>query len=88
MLKRMILSLTAVMFLLGAGTSFAASLSSMRLFNGHTTKSDVVSLFGEPENISKDQSGREKYIYDRNGSRLDVTFDNDVVWDNHQDSDG
>ncbi len=86
MLKRIVLSLTAVMFLLGAGTSFAASLNnSIFIENGETTKADVVSMFGEPDLISKDMAGRDKYIYDRKGATLYITFENDVVWVNHTD---
>jgi hypothetical protein len=64
----------------------AARLNSMYLTNGKTTKAEVVRLFGEPGDISRDQSGNEKYIYEKNGTRLDVTFKNDVVWSSHEDS--
>ncbi len=83
MLKRIILSLTAVMFLLGAGTSFAASLNSAYLMNGETTKAKVISLYGEPMHIDKDTSNRDRYIFDKNGIRLEVSFENDVVWSSH-----
>ncbi len=83
MLKRMVLSLTAVMFLLGAGTSFAASLSSTYLMNGETTKAEVIRLYGEPMHIDKDTSNRDRYIFEKDGIALEVSFDNDVVWSSH-----
>jgi hypothetical protein len=88
MLKRIVISLSAVMFLLGAGTSFAAKINSLYLINGETSKAKVLSLFGEPEHITKDQSNREKFVYERDGARLEVTFDKDVVWHSRDDSDG
>ena len=86
MLKKIVISLSAVAFILSAGSLFAASLSSVGIINGESSKADVVSLFGEPGITSKDQSGNEKYIYEQDGTRLDVTFKNDVVWDSHEDS--
>jgi hypothetical protein len=86
MSKRMILSLTAVMFLLGAGSSYAASLSSSYLMNGATSKAKVISRFGEPIHIDKDTSGRDRYIFEKNGTRLEVSFENNVVWSSHRDS--
>ncbi len=87
MLKRIVLSLTTVMFLLGAGSSFAASLSNTYLMNGATTKADVISKFGEPVHMDKDIYGNEKFIYEEDAVRLDVTFKNDVVWSSHQNTD-
>ena len=86
MLKRMIISLTAVMFLLGVGSSFAASFSSMHLVRGETTKAKVISLFGEPTHIDKDTSNRDRYIYEKNGSRLHVSFEKEVLWNSFSDS--
>ncbi len=86
MLKRIIISLTAVMFLLGAGSSFAASLSSTRIMNGETSRADVESLFGEPIHSGKDVSGKEKISYEKDGTTLDVTFKNGVVWYSREDS--
>ncbi len=86
MLKKIVISLSAVAFLLGAGTSFAASLSSAYLMNGETTKTEVISLFGEPAHIDKDTSNRDRYIFEKNGTRLEVSFENDVMWSNHSDS--
>ena len=86
MLKRIIMSLTAVMFVLGAGSSFAASLSTVGILNGETTKAEVMSLHGEPMHIDKDTSNRDRYIYEKNESRLQVTFENDVVWNSLSDS--
>lgn len=83
MLKRIIISLTAVMFLLGAGSSFAASLSNSYLMNGETTKAKVISLYGEPMHIDKDTSNRDRYIFEKDGIRLEVSFENDVVWSSH-----
>jgi hypothetical protein len=86
MLKRTMISLTAVMFLLGAGSSFAASLSTSYLMNGETTKAKVTSLYGEPMHIDKDTSNRDRYIFEKNGTRLEISFENDVVWSSHSDS--
>ena len=86
MLKKIVLSLSAVVFLFVAGTSFAADLNSAYIMNGKTSKAEILSLFGEPGDISKDGAGRDKYIYVRDGSRLDVTFNGDVVWDSQDDS--
>ena len=82
MLKKIVISLSAVAFILGAGTSFAASLNSAYLMNGNTTKAEVISLFGEP----KDKSN-EKFIYQEGSVRLDVNFKNDVVSSSHQNND-
>ena len=86
MLKRIIISLTAVMFFLGAGSSFAVSLDNIYLMNGETTKGKVISLFGDPMQIDKDTSNRDRYIFEKNGTRLEVSFENDVVWSSHSDS--
>ena len=86
MLKKIVISLSAVAFILGASTSFAASLSSTGIMNGETTKAEVTSKFGEPTSSSRDASGNEKYIYVKDGSRLDVSFKNDVVWNSRDDS--
>ncbi len=64
----------------------AASLSSIYLKNGKTTKAEVVSLFGEPMHIDKDTSGKDRYIFEERGSRLEVSFKNDVVWSSRLDS--
>ncbi len=82
MLKKIVISLSAVAFILGAGTSFAASLNSAYLLNGETTKAEVISMFGEP----KDKSN-EKFIYQKDSVRLDVSFKNDVVSSSHQNTD-
>ncbi len=87
MLKKIVISLSAVAFILGAGTSFAASLNSTHLMNGETTKSEVFSKFGEPTNMSKDLYGNEKVIYQEGADRLDVTFKNDVVWSSNESHD-
>ena len=86
MLKKIVLSFAAVIFLLGSGASFAADLNEIYIMNGETTKSDVLKLFGEPDNISTDIAGREKVMYEREGSFLEVTFDKDVAWDHLGDS--
>jgi hypothetical protein len=83
MLKKIVISLSAVAFLLGAGTSFAASLSNSYLMNGETTKAKVTSLYGEPAHIDKDTSNRDRYIFEKDGIRLEVSFENDVVWSSH-----
>ncbi len=82
MLKKTVISLSAVAFILGAGTSFAASLNSTHLMNGQTTKAEVISLFGEPQDKSND-----KFIYQEDSVRLDVSFKNDVVSSSHQNND-
>ncbi len=74
MLKKIVISLSAVAFILGAGSSFAASLNSIHLMNGQTTKAEVISLFGEPTDKSN-----EKFIYQEGADRLDVNFKDDVV---------
>ena len=86
MLKKIVISLSAVAFILGAGTSFAASLDNIYLMNGDTTKTKVISLFGEPVHIDKDTSNRDRYVFEKNGTRLEVSFENDVVWSSHSDS--
>ncbi len=87
MLKKIVISLSAVMFLLGAGSSFAASLNSTHLMNGETTKAEVISRFGEPAHMDKDIYGNEKVIYQRGADRLDVTFKNDIVWSSNESHD-
>ena len=82
MLKKTVISLSAVVFILVAGTSFAASLNSTHLMNGQTTKAEVISLFGEPQDKSND-----KFIYQEDSVRLDVSFKNDVVSSSHQNND-
>jgi hypothetical protein len=82
MLKKIVISLSAVAFILGAGTSFAASLNSTHLMNGQTTKAEVISLYGEPKDKSND-----KFIYQEGSVRLDVAFKNDVVSSSHQNND-
>ena len=85
MLKKIIMSLSAVMFLLGTGTAFAVDANSVHITNGKTTKAEVLELFGEPKEMSTNLYGKEVYRYmDR--SRLDITFDNDVVWSSIDDS--
>ncbi len=74
MLKKTVISLSAVAFILVAGTSFAASLNSTHLMNGQTTKAEVISMLGEPQDKSND-----KFIYQEGADRLDVRFNNDVV---------
>ncbi len=74
MLKKIVISLSAVAFILVAGTSFAASLNSIGLMNGDTTKAEVISKLGEPTHKSND-----KFIYQEGADRLDVNFNNDVV---------
>ena len=86
MLKKIVISLSAVAFILGAGSSFAASLNSAYLMNGETTKAKAISLFGEPVHIDKDTSNRDRYIFEKKGTRLEVSFENDVVWSSHSDS--
>ena len=86
MLKKIVISLSAVMFLLGAGSSFAASLDNIYLMNGETTKEKVISLFGDPMQIDKDTTNRDRYIFEKKGTRLEVSFENDVVWSSHTDS--
>lgn len=87
MLKKIVISLSAIAFILGAGTSFAARLNTAYLMNGETTKADVISKFGEPAHMDKDIYGNEKFIYEEDAVRLDVTFKNDVVWSSHQNTD-
>ncbi len=82
MLKKTIISLSAVAFILVAGTSFAASLNSTYLMNGQTTKAEVISMLGEPSDKSND-----KFIYQEDSVRLDVSFKNDVVSSSHQNND-
>ncbi len=82
MLKKIVISLSAVAFILGAGSSFAASLNNTHLMNGETTKAEVISLFGEPQDKSND-----KFIYQEDSVRLDVSFKNDVVSSSHQNND-
>jgi hypothetical protein len=85
MLKRIIMSLTAVMFLLGAGSSFAVTLNSAGLMYGETSKENVISLYGWPMYMDKDTSGMDRYIYEKDGIRLEVSFDeNDVVWSSQE----
>ena len=86
MLKKIVISRSAFAFILGAGTSFAASLNSTHLMNGQTTKAEVTSLYGEPIHIDKDTSNRDRYIFEKNGTRLEISFENDVMWSNHRDS--
>ncbi len=86
MLKKIVISLSAVAFILGAGSSFAASLNSAYLMNGETSKAKVIGLFGEPIHIDKDTSNRDRYVFEKNGTRLEVSFENDVVWSSHSDS--
>jgi hypothetical protein len=86
MLKKIVISLSAVAFILGAGSSFAASLSSVGIINGETTKAEITSKFGEPMHIDKDTSNRDRYVYEKNQSRLQVSFENDVVWNSLSDS--
>jgi hypothetical protein len=86
MLKKIVISLSVVAFILGAGSSFAASLNSAYLMNGQTTKAEVTSLYGEPIHIDKDTSNRDRYIFEKNGTRLEVSFENDAVWSSHSDS--
>lgn len=86
MLKRIIMSLTAVMFLLGAGSSFAVSLNPAVLWYGMTTKENVMTLYGDPMHADKDRIGRDRFIYEKEGIRLEVLFDeNDVVWSSYSD---
>ena len=80
MLKKIVISLSAVMFLLGAGSSFAASINSTHLMNGETTKAEVISMYGEPVEMDKTVYGDEKLIYVKDSVRLDLTFKNDVLW--------
>ncbi len=87
MLKKIVISLSAVAFILGAGSSFAASLSTTYLMNGETTKSEVISRFGEPTLMDKDIYGNDKAIYQDGADRLDVTFKDDVVWSSHESHD-
>ncbi len=86
MLKRIIMSLTAVMFLLGAGSSFAVSLNPALLWYGVTTKGNVITLYGDPMRVEKDRIGRDRFIYEKGGIRLEVLFDeNNVVWGTNSD---
>ncbi len=87
MLKRIIISLAAVMFLFGAGTSFAASLNAASLMSGETTKAEVISMFGEPVEIDKTVYGDEKLIFVEDSVRLDVIFKNGVIWSITQSTD-
>ena len=64
----------------------ASSLSTMYLKNGKTTKEEVLSLFGEPMHIDKDTSNRDRYIFEKNNTRLEVSFKNGVVWSSRIDS--
>jgi hypothetical protein len=82
MLKKTVISLSAVAFILVAGTSFATSLNSTHLMNGKTTKAEVISMLGEPNDKSND-----KFIYQEDSVRLDVSFKNDVVSSSHQNND-
>ena len=87
MLKKIVISLSAVAFILGAGTSFAARLNSAHLLYGNTTKEEVISKFGEPAHMDKDIYGNEKFIFQEDSVRLDVSFNNDVVSSSHQNND-
>ncbi len=82
MLKKIVISLSAVAFILGAGSSFAASLNSIHLMNGQTTTAEVISFYGEPQDNSND-----KFIYHEGSVRLDVSFNNDVVSSSHRNND-
>jgi hypothetical protein len=87
MLKRIIMSLTAVMFLLGAGSSFAFTLNSAGLWYGVTTKENVISLYGKPMHVDKVASGMDKYIYEKDGIRLEISLFNDIVWTSYESHD-
>ena len=70
MLKRIIMSLTAVIFILGAGSSFAVTLNSAGLWPGVTTKENVISLYGEPMHMDEDAFGLDRYSYEKDGISL------------------
>ncbi len=85
MLKKIFLSLSEeIALMLSVRTTLPVSLNPLFIIYGRSTKSDVVNMWGEPQNIAKDPLGKERFIYDRSGGCLDITFDKNVVWDSHE----
>ncbi len=59
--------------------------ADLRIYNGKTTKEDILKWLGEPNNRSTDNLGNEKWMYFSSNvgsdeTRLDVTFKEGVVY--------
>ncbi len=99
MFKRLTLILSVILIIFGLSISGCSTANrspllikghhlvsaDLRIFNGKTTKEDVLKWLGEPNNRSTDNLGNEKWMYfssivEYDETRLDVTFKEGVVY--------
>ena len=99
MFKRLTLILSVIVVIFGLGISGCSTTNrpplvikghhlvtaDLRIFNGKTTKEDILMWLGEPNNRSTDNLGNEKWMYfssnvESDETRLDVTFKEGVVY--------
>ncbi len=99
MFKRLILTLSVLVIIFGLSISGCTTTNrpplvikghhlvsaDLRIFNGKTTKEDILKWLGEPNNRSTDNLGNEKWMYFSSNvgsdeTRLDVTFKEGVVY--------
>ncbi len=99
MFKRLTLTLSILVIIFGLSISGCTTTNrpplvikghhlvsaDLRIFNGKTTKEDILRWLGEPNNRSTDNLGNEKWMYfsaivESDETRLDVTFKEGVVY--------
>lgn len=85
MLKRLVLSLAAVLFFLGVGTASADVETFHKIDNG-ASKADVLEAYGDPMNEYIDRFGRETLIYKLADQTLWVILENDSVVNHFSDT--
>ncbi len=99
MFKRLTLMLSVIVIIFGLSISGCTTTNrsqllirghhlvsaDLRIFNGKTTKEDILKWLGEPYNRSTDNLGNEKWMYfssnvESDETRLDITFKEGVVY--------